>query len=222
MDTPLRQTRIPPDVKWLLNEPAALAGVVEKAAVKQAGLRVKQGRLEHHLAKVLLELERSRTAQSRAQASVDALDATMGLVCARLEPTSAGVVDAWAGKYGKRGALGELIREALRAAAPEPLTTTVLMNLAARQFGITFPLARDRRNFNKSVSSSLRGLHRRGLIEPLHDRGLGSHGLWRWKASMPSMDALRALVAGHAQEVADVLAGTLAPAGTTGTHQEAP
>ena len=133
----------------------------------------------------------------------------MALVNARLEPTSAGVVDAWAGKYGKRGSLGAFVEQVLRAAAPEPLTTTVLMNLAARQFGITFPLARDRRNFNKSVSSSLRGLHRRGLIEPLHDRGLGSHGLWRWKAAVPSMDALRALVAAAA-------------AGTIGTHQEAP
>lgn len=73
------------------------------------------------------------------------------------EPTSDGGVDAWAGKYGKRGALGELVREALGVAAPKPLTTTVLMNLAARQFGLTFPLAKDRRNFKKSVSSSLRG-----------------------------------------------------------------
>ena len=173
-------------------------------------------RLQHQLEKVLLELERSRTAQGRAQSSVEALDATMGLVCARVEPTSAGVVDAWAGRYGKRGALGAFIREALRAAAPEPLTTTVLMNLAARQFGISFPVSKDRRSFNKSVGSSLRGLHRRGLIEPLHDRRLGSHGLWRWKAPMPSLDALRALVAASALGVAAV---TAVPAGT---QQRAP
>ena len=197
-EAPALRTRTPPDVKWLLNERAALAGVVEKAVVKQAGLRAKQLRLEHQLEKVLFELERSRTAQARAQASVDALDATMGLVCARLEPTAGGIVAAWAGRYGKRGALGAFVEQALRAAAPEPLTTSVLMNLAARQFGITFPLAKDRRNFNKSVSSSLRGLHLRGLVEPLHDRQLGSHGLWRWKAPMPSMDALRALVAAAA------------------------
>ena len=64
MDGLLQQTRTPPDIKWLLNERAALAGVVERAAMKQAGLRAKQERLEHQLAKVLFELERSRTAQS--------------------------------------------------------------------------------------------------------------------------------------------------------------
>lgn len=191
---PTPRTRTPPDTKWLLNERAALAGVVEKAELTLAGLRAKQGRLEHQLTKVQFSMERAQCAQSRAQASVQALDATMGLVCARLEPTSAGVVDAWAGKYGKRGSLGAFVEQALRAAAPEPLTTTVLMNLAAREFGISFPVAKDRRNFNKSVSSSLRGLHRRGLIEPLHDRGLGSHGLWRWKLA-PSLDELRARAA---------------------------
>ena len=199
-DAPTPRTRTPPDVKWLLNERAALAGVVEKAEVTLAGLRAKQVRLQQQLTKVQFLMERSRTAQGRAQASVAALDATMALVCARLEPTSAGVVDAWAGKYGKRGSLGAFVEQALRAAAPEPLTMSVLMNLAARQFAITFPLAKDRRNFNKSVSSSLRGLNRRGLIEPLHDRGLGSHGLWRWKALAPSMNELRARAAEYALE----------------------
>lgn len=198
METPLRQTRTPPDVKWLLNERAALAGVVEKAVVRQVGLLAKQVRLQHQMEKVLFELARSRTVQGRAQVSIGALDATMGLVCARVEPTSAGVVDAWAGRYGKRGALGEFIGDALRAAAPAPLTTTVLMNLAARQFGISFPVAKDRRSFNKSVGSSLFWLHRRGLIEPLHDRRFGSHGLWRWREPMPSLDELRALVAAAA------------------------
>jgi hypothetical protein len=200
LEAPAPRTRTPPDLKWLLNERAALAGVVEKAELTLAGLRAKQGRLEHQLTKVQFLMERAQCAQSRAQASVEALDATMGLVSARLEPTSAGVVDAWAGKYGKRGALGAFVEQALRAAAPEPLTTTVLMNLAARQFGIAFPLAKDRRNFNKSVSSSLRGLHQRGLIDPLHDRGRGSHGLWRWKAPAPSLDELRARAAEYARE----------------------
>jgi hypothetical protein len=196
---PTPRTRTPPDIKWLLNERAALAGVVDKAEATLAGLRAKQARLEHQLTKVQLLMERAQCAQSRAQASVEALDATMALACARLEPTSAGVVDAWAGKYGKRGALGAFVEQALRAAAPEPLTMSVLMNLAARQFGLTFPLAKDRRNFNKSVSSSLRGLNLRGLIEPLHDREFGSHGLWRWKPA-PSLDELRVRAAEYSQE----------------------
>ncbi len=199
-EVPTLRTRTPPDIKWLLNERAALAGEVSKAEVTQAGLRAKQARLEQQLAKAQFLTERAQCAQSRAQASMDALDATLALAHARVEPTAGGIVEAWAGRYGRRGALGAFVQEVLSAAAPEPLTTTVLMNLAARQFGITFPLSKDRRSFNKSVSGSLRGLHLRGLIEPLHDRQLGSHGRWRWKAPAASLDALRERAAEHSLE----------------------
>ncbi len=69
--------RTPPDLKWLLNERAALAGQVSKAEVTQAGLQVKQARLEQHLAKAQGLLARSQCAKSRAQASIDALDVTI-------------------------------------------------------------------------------------------------------------------------------------------------
>ncbi len=67
---PTPRMRTPPDIKWLLNERAALAGVVEKAEVTLAGLRAKQARLEHQMTKVQFLMERSQCAQSRAQASV--------------------------------------------------------------------------------------------------------------------------------------------------------
>ena len=191
MPEPSERTRTPPDVKWLLNERAALAGEVAKAQGTQTGLRAKQVRLVQQLAKVQFLMERSQCAQSRAQASIDALDATLALAHSRVEPTAGGVVEAWAGRYGKRGGLGEFIAQALREAAPAPLTTTILMNLAARHFGIPFPLAKDRRSFNKSVNSSLTWLLKRGLAEPLHDRQEGSHGVWRWKAQTTPLDALR-------------------------------
>lgn len=188
---PVQRTRTPPDVKWLLNERAALAGEVSKAEATQAGLQAKQARLTQQLTKVQFLMERSQCAQSRAQASMAALDATLALAHSRVEPTAGGVVEAWAGKYGKRGGLGEFIAQSLREAAPAPLTTSVLMDLAARQFGLTFPLAAERRSFNKSVNSALTWLRRRGLAEPLHRREPGSHGVWRWKGPAPTLDALR-------------------------------
>lgn len=189
---PVPRTRTPPDIKWLLNERAALAGEHARAVAKQVALKAKQARLERQLSTVLQQIERAGIAAKRAQASLDALDATMGLLNPRLVPTAAGMVDAWAGKYGKRGALGAFVEEALRQAAPEPLTTTVLINLASRQFGIAFALPKDRRNFRKSVSSALSALLKRGLIEPLHSRTEGSHGVWRWVSQAPSFEAMRA------------------------------
>lgn len=188
---PVPRTRTPPDVKWLLTERAALAGAHARAVAKRLALQEKRERLEKQLSKVQGQIVSTETAAQRAQASLDALDATMGLVNTRLEPTAAGVVDAWAGKYGKRGALGKFVEDTLRQAAPEPLTTTVLINLSSRQFGLTFALPKDRRNFRKSVSSALSALLKRGCIEPLHSREEGSHGLWRWKSQVPSFEAMR-------------------------------
>jgi hypothetical protein len=197
-------------VKWLLNERAALAGEVSKAQATQAGLLAKQERLQKQLAGIQALLARSLVAHGRAQASIDALDATLALAHSRVEPTAGGVVDAWAGKYGKRGGLGEFIAQALRDVAPAPLTTTVLMELAAQHFGITFPLAKDRRSFNKSVNSSLYWLRKRGQAEPLHSRKLGSHGVWRWKAQTPTLEALQArAAAAAAQDRSGEVAGEL-------------
>lgn len=93
--------------------------------------------MERQLSKVQFSRERSECAQSRAQASVDALDVTIARAYARREPTVGGVVEAWAGKYGKRGGLGESIAQLLREAAPAPLPTSVKGELAACHFGIT-------------------------------------------------------------------------------------
>lgn len=175
----------------MLNERAALAGEVAKAEVNQARLLARQARLQQQLANVRLLLERSRCAQSRAQASIHALDATMALAHSRLEPSAGGEVCAWAGKYGKRGGLGEFIEDVLRNAAPEPVTMTVLINLAAQHFGLTFPLPKDRRAFRKSVRSALTSLLKRQLIEPLHTREDGSHGLWRWSGRQPTLATLQ-------------------------------
>lgn len=106
---PVPRTRTPPDVKWLLTERAALAGEHARAVAKQLALQTKRERIEKQLSKVQGQIASTATAAKRAQASLDALDATMGLVNTRLEPTAAGVVSAWAGKYGKRGALGAFI-----------------------------------------------------------------------------------------------------------------
>ena len=195
------RTRTPPDVKWLLNERAALAGAVSKAVAKQQALCAKRERLEAQLEGVLRLLERSRTAQTRAQASLDGIDVTLGLAHPCVRPTYADEVSAWAGKYGQRGGLGEFIEEALHAAAPAPLTTTVLINLASMQFGLTFPLPKDRRAFGKSVSSALTSLLKRGRIEPLHSREGGSHGLWRWNVQATTLEGLRAQAEGLARQM---------------------
>lgn len=103
----------------------------------------------------ILPLHPVLLAQSRTQTSLEALDATMALVSAAVNPVSGGAV--WAGKYGVRGGGRDFIVQVLEGAAPEPVTTAVLMNLAARQFGLVLTTHLERRNFNKSVMMEATG-----------------------------------------------------------------
>lgn len=185
-------TRTPPDIKWLLNERAALAGEVKRALSKQTVLAHKIERLENQLAGVLEAIERSRVAQARSQASLNALDATMGIVNKGVNPGAAGSVSAWAGKYGNRGGLVEYIGRVLESAAPRPVTTSVLIDLASRQFGLVLSTPAERRSFRKSVSSALTSFQKRNLIEAVHDRKAGSHGLWCWREEFPSLAKMAA------------------------------
>ena len=185
--TPLTPKRTPPDLKWLLNERAALAGELKKATEKQALLMRRQVLLERRLCKVLQALERSQVAQARSQASLTALDTTMAVLSAQLNPSAGGTVQAWAGKYGSRGGLVVFIAELLQGAAPEPLTMSVLVVTAAAHFQVALMTPTERRNFRKSVSSALSSLLKRQLIEPLHSREEGSHGLWKWGQTLPRL-----------------------------------
>lgn len=94
-----------------------------------------------------------------------------------------------------RGGLGAFIGEVLQGAAPAAVTTSVLVDIAVHHFGVSLTLPKDRRNFRKSVSSALTSLHKRKLIEPLHDRTEGSHGFWRWGTTLPTLDEM----ANHAE-----------------------
>lgn len=182
---PLR-TPTPPDIKWLLNERAALMGEVARAQDKQSLLQSRREKLERQLSKATVSIAAAKCAEARARASIAALDATMTLVNSRVNQEAAGSVQAWAGRYGARGGLGVFIGEVLQRVAPEPVTTTVLIDIAATQFGVSFDAPSDRRSFRKSVSSALTSLLKRDLIEPLHDRGGGAHGSWRWGKALPT------------------------------------
>lgn len=162
-------------------------GEVVRAQSKQNLLQARREKLERQLAKATAAIASAKCAQARAEASIAALDATMALVSTELNPEAAGRVQAWAGKYGARGSLGIFIGDMLKQAAPKPVTTAVLIDLAAANFGMTFGAPKDRRSFRKSVSSALTSLLKRELVEPLHDRKAGSHGSWRWGKATPSL-----------------------------------
>lgn len=185
------RSRTPPDLKWLVNERASVHGAIRTQEVKLVELEAKQATLLRQLARVNRDSLAAGAATERLRANLQALDTSIALVHQGVNPSCLGSVQAWAGRYGERGALQAFVRETLKACAPSALTMTVLLDLAAQNFGQVFSVPNERRSFRKSVRSALRALHVRELIEPLHEGTGSEHGQWRWKAPVSSLEALQ-------------------------------
>lgn len=182
--------KTPPDLKWLLNERASILGALQSQDERRQRLEAKRQKLEHQLSIVQRDVMRVDVAMGRLQTNLQALDTAIGMAHSSANPECLGAVQAWAGRYGERGALTVFVKEALQACAPDMLTMTVLVDMAASQFGQTFAVPAERRSFRKSVRSALHTLHKKGCIEPLHSGESAEHGQWRWKPPFSSLDEL--------------------------------
>lgn len=172
MDAP--RTRTPPDVKWLANELAATAGELERIDVELARLQERRARLA---------VTHSAMSQVAGQLAYPQL------------PDVVPAVKAHRG-YGKRGVLRGWLKELLQGALPQAVDTTTMMRMAETAFGLAFSTPRARDCYRKnSLTRQLRVLFEQGLVERLHlpDGGGtgGTGGVWRWKAEMSTLDALR-------------------------------
>lgn len=178
------RTRTPPDLKWMLNERAALAGKAEKILRRIGGLTELVAALESPLALARNTLAGALRARHETLSTLQALDATIALAHGNVRPDAAGTVFAWSGKYGKRGALKAFLVQALQEASPCTLTTVYVITAATQHFGLQFETAAEKLAFRDTVRQGLRKLRDvDGTVESLHERRLGSPAaLWRWRA----------------------------------------
>jgi hypothetical protein len=154
-------------------------------------LEAKQLNVAQQLEKVKRTRQGAEVTAERLKANLQALDISIALVHQAVNPSCAGSVHAWAGRYGERGALTAFVKTTLQANAPNAVPMTALLNLSANKFGQVFVVPSERRSFRKSVRSALHALHLKGLVEPLHDGAGSEHGQWRWKAPFSSLEALQ-------------------------------
>lgn len=160
----MSSSRTPPATKWALNERAALAGEVARAAERcafwQARLAEMQGRL-------------------------DALDRTMALLDDRVRPDALGVIRTQAGRYGPHGGLKRFLRDQLMRAGAEGISTVELTRRAAIGLDLSFEDQDAFLKFRKhSVAPQLREYAAEGLAEKVREsRGYHDPAVWRWKQS---------------------------------------
>lgn len=200
--TPAEAKRTPPDLKWLLNERAAMAGRIQKAQTQRKFFDDKIAAAEQKYQAVVSKYAEPSTKiqeeLSRYADVLDALDKTIKLTYQQVRCDAAGVVTPWAGRYGERGALTRFVQQALQDAAPNPISMKALIDASILTFELVLPTPGDRRTLKYSVRSSLETLHSRGLAERCtgqgKDSGKGNSGSWRWRNRFGAA-ALRSIAA---------------------------
>lgn len=157
----MSRSRTPPELKWVLNERAAVAGEIQS-----------------------LEAELSRLATRRGQLTVllNQLDSVYSQLAPQVPAVPVLVVNARQ-RYGGHGNCIAWVRETLKVAFPQAVATTALVDAAMATFGLEFADSAQRERFrHNSLRTALRRLLTLGEAERLHHfSGVRCRsGVWRW------------------------------------------
>lgn len=181
--SPREAKKTPSDLKWLLNERAAIAGAIEKVTTQCQHWDQKLAKAERQYQKAVEEHKNAvsplRRELGRNQAVLQALDKTISLAYNNVRCDAGGVVSAWAGKYGQLGALTQFVQHTLSQVAPESLSVTNLIDACVLQFNLKHPTPGDRRKLKCTLNGMLPRLQKRGLVEKVTALGPGYPSYWR-------------------------------------------
>lgn len=189
------RTRTAPEIKWLLNELAALRGRAHRQTERARTMQVKAEALEQRALRFREGQAKAMREVQVATAAIASLESVLGQMAQQVNPEAAGVVHPWEGKYGKRGALVAFLRAQLKA-APAPLAISELVVAVAEHFSIDISAACLRRELHKSLKRRVLTLfHDEGVLERVVVERPGRPIIrWKWKGE-PTLDMLRAQAA---------------------------
>jgi hypothetical protein len=178
-----RKSPASPAEKWLVGKRARIAGDLERLAKANAALRRDIAAAERKVERLKHTAARYDEAASMLNAQLSALDETMLLLPKSPNPGDIAAIKAWAGRYGKRGALMAAIKEILQAAAAE-ISTADLYRLLQERFGLVHVTALERKHWiANSLLRRLQEMLSAGLVERMMKRGAKGQAMahWRWK-----------------------------------------
>jgi hypothetical protein len=155
--------------------PSYLRGLVETRARADAQAK----RLE----KLVAELDEARTRALQERAAADHL---IRAYDPNLDPATIEPIAGFRGRYGRRGALAEFIREQLRNAYPEPLTTAEIGARAAVKFELDIPTPALYAAWRKtSIRNKLQRMEKAGEVERVGFGVEDGRESAAWRASGP-------------------------------------
>jgi hypothetical protein len=181
------------------NVPSYLKGLAETRARVSADLArylKLQQEIEDEYVKAMAVCEsygRARakvdTRISESNAELAACDRLIRKFDGRLKPDDIEPIQAWRGRYGKRGARNEAILRILKERFPEPVTTFEVAWLVQIEFKLDFESGKSRAQWqHNSIGKELRDFLKRGVVESLHNPSADHReaGLWRLKVDNPA------------------------------------
>lgn len=184
-------SRTPPDLKWLLNERAALVGQRQRAEQRAAHLATRLARLELLVPRLRRDLANAIGSRDSLDRRVQAFDQTVAIAYPQVSTDAAGVVRPQNGRYGRQGALKDFVRQCLEGFAPNPVGAAELKRLVIREFQLEIRTPDENRTLKESIKAALLSLRdREGVV--VAERHGPSLTFWRWRAPA-DLAALRAM-----------------------------
>lgn len=158
--------KVPSALKWLAETRARTAGRI--AGCKQA-LELSNERVRELEA----ELEKQREFRDQLVGRIEqlekdlaSLDGSVTVFDERIDPQAIGVVNGWAGKYGKRGAFRECLLDVLKQRAPDYVSTSLLAAHVIAEFGLWFVSAEERKAwYDNNLRGALKKMDKLGKVE---------------------------------------------------------
>jgi hypothetical protein len=128
-------------------------------------------------------IESLTTKLAKATGERDSCDQLITRLNNQIQPAQIEPINAWQGRYGKRGSFRRAILQAITLAYPNPISTTEIALYLQATFNLTFATPSQRRTWaHNSVNPRLRELVNSKAIRRIHDpsANIGKVGLWLW------------------------------------------
>lgn len=128
--------------------------------------------------------------QDKWQAGIAAIDDMLRESYPEAVPDSAGVVAAWAGKYGRRGELKAFIHSTVQA-SPHGVATGALVDAVISHFNLAVTTSEARSRVRHVISKRLHQSKELGLVRADRaDKG-GQQTVWFWNTGRAGDELMR-------------------------------
>ena len=189
--------KVPSALKWLAEKRARIAGQLQASEQVLELVSAQVEALEKELVTMKAVKDHCTAKVAQHTGELACLEGSVFIYDKAIDPNEIGIVNGWAGRYGKRGALREFLFKVLESRAPEYVSTSELALLAMAEFSLVFEHWKLRKQwYTSSLRNALVGLEQQGRIERSDDALVVNQGTevkgWRVKQEQPAtLAALR-------------------------------